>query len=71
MKKIYCVTCGQNRKLKNFKVLYIFVKTLVLSIFTVTVKMTMKKLFKEVKLIEILNILSLIKNITLNQKKSK
>ena len=71
MKKIYCVTCGQNRKLKNLKVLYIFVKTLVLSIFTVTVKMTMKKLFKEVKLIEILNILSLIKNITLNQKKSK
>ena len=71
MKKIYCVTYGQNRKLKNLKVLYIFVKTLVLSIFTVTVKMTMKKLFKEVKLIEILNILSLIKNITLNKKKSK
>ena len=32
MKKIYCIICGKHRKFENPKILYIFEKTLVLSI---------------------------------------
>ena len=32
MKKIYCVLCGKYRKFKNCRILYIFQKTLVISI---------------------------------------
>ena len=39
---MYCVICGKHRKFKNPKI-YIFEKALGLLLFTVSVKMKMKK----------------------------
>ena len=45
MKKIYCVICGKYRKFE--KLLYLLGKTLVLSLFAVSVRMKMKKYLKK------------------------
>ena len=63
MKKLYWVICGKYRKFKNPKIWYIFEKTLVLSIICSKCKNEDEKLLKEEELIEILQILGLIKNI--------
>ena len=47
MKKICCNICGKYKKHKNPKILYIFEKILVLSIFAVNVEMKMKKHLKK------------------------
>ena len=47
MKKLYCVIYRKYRKFEQAKISYILEKTLVLSIFAVTVKMKMKKYLKK------------------------
>ena len=47
MKKIYCIICGNYRKLKNPKISYILDKTLVLSIICDKCSSEDKKIFKE------------------------
>ena len=55
MKKIYWIKCIKYRKFKNPKILYIFDKTLVLSIICGKCSaVIMKKVFKEDESIEIL-----------------
>ena len=63
MKKLYCVICGKYRKREQSKISYILEKTLVLSIICSKCKNDDEKIFKEEESIEILNILSLFKNI--------
>ena len=63
MKKLYCAICGKYRKSKNPKILYIFGKTLVLSIICSKCKNEDEKIFKEEESIEILKILGLVENI--------
>ena len=46
MKKIYCIICGNHKKLKNSKVSYIFKKTLVLSIISGKCRRKNEKQFK-------------------------
>ena len=62
-KKIYCVISGENRKFKNPKISYIFEKTLIFYIICSKCGNEDEKIFKEEESIQILNILSLIKNI--------
>ena len=62
MKNIYCVICGKYGKFENPKI-YIFEKTLVLSIMCSKCKNEDEKIFKEEESIEILKILGLIENI--------
>ena len=63
MKKIYFVVCGYHRQLKKPKILYIFKKTLVLSIICSKCKNQDEKIFKKEESIEMLEILGLLKNI--------
>ena len=63
MKKIYCVLCGKYRKLEKPKILYIFDKTLVVSIICSKCKNEDDKIFKGGKSTEILKIIALIENI--------
>ena len=62
MKKIYCITCGKYRNLKNPKISHIFDKTLVLSIICDKCSSEDEKRFKE-ESTEILKTIGLIKNI--------
>ena len=62
MKIINCVVCANYRKFKNPKILYIFAKTLVLSIICNKGKNEDGKISKEEESIEILKILGLFKN---------
>ena len=61
MTKIYCVICDKYRKFKNPKILYVFEKTLVLSIICRKCKNDDEKIFTEEQSIEILTILGLVK----------
>ena len=63
MTKIHCVICDKYRKFKNPKISYNFAKTLVLSIICSKCENEDEKIFKEEESIEILKVLSLIKNI--------
>ena len=65
MKKLYCVICGKYRKLGKPKILYLFEKTLVLSIICSNCKNEDEKIFKEKESIEILKTLGLIENVKL------
>ena len=47
MKKLYCVICGKYRKFEKPKILYIFEKTLVLSIIWSKCKNKDEKILKE------------------------
>ena len=58
-----CVICGNYKKSKNLKILYIFEKTLVLCIICSKCENNNEKTFKKEEPIEILKILSLIKYI--------
>ena len=61
-----CVICGNYKKSKNLKILYIFKKTLVLCIIWGKCENNNEKIFKEEEEpIEILKIISLIKYIYL------
>ena len=62
MKKLNCVICGKYRKFENPKISYILEKTLVLSIIFSKYKNEDERIFKKEASIEILKILSLIKN---------
>ena len=62
MKKLYCLFCGKNRKIKNTKI-YILEKTLALSIICSKCKNEDHKIFKQEESIEMLKILGLIENI--------
>ena len=55
MKKIYCIKCRKYRKIENSKV-YIFDKTLILSIICSKCDINDENIFKEVESIEILKI---------------
>ena len=59
MKKIYCIVWGKYRKQKTLKIIYSQKKQFVL-LFTVSVAIKIKKIFKEEESIEILKILDLI-----------
>ena len=61
MKKLYCVIWGKYRKLKNRNISYIFENKIIPSIICSECSNEDEKIFKEESL-EILNILSLIKN---------
>ena len=61
--KICCVICDKYRKFKNPKILYVFEKTLVLSIICSKCKNDDEKIFKEEESIKILKVLGLIENI--------
>ena len=63
MEKIYFVTCGKYRKLKNLKTSYIFEKTLLVFITCSESENEDEKIFKEEESIDILKMLCLIKNI--------
>ena len=66
MKRIYCVTCGNYRKIKNPKISDLSKKnTLVLSIICSKCENKDEKIFKKEESIEILKILGSIKNISL------
>ena len=65
MKKLYCVIFGKYRKLAKPKILYLFEKTLVLSIICSKCKNEDEKIFKEKESIEILKTLGLIENVKL------
>ena len=60
-----CVICLNYKRSKNLKILYIFEKTLVLSIICSKCENDNEKIFKEEEPIEILKILGLIKYIYL------
>ena len=62
VKKIYCVICGQYKKIEKPKLSYLLEKKLVLSISCSQCKKEDKNLFKEGEYIEILKILGLIEN---------
>ena len=62
MKKIYCVICGQYKKIEKPKLSYLLEKKLVLSISCSQCKKEGKNLFKEEEYIVILKILGLIEN---------
>ena len=62
VKKIYCVICGQYKKIEKPKLSYLLEKKLVLSISCSQCKKEDKNLFKEEEYIEILKILGLIEN---------
>ena len=47
MKKVCCAVCGKYRKFEKFKISCLLEKTLVLSIFPVSVKMKKKKYLKK------------------------
>ena len=64
-KKIYCLICGQYKKIDKPKLSYLLEKKLVLSISCSQCKKEDKNLFKEEEYIEILQILGLIENIQL------
>ena len=64
-KKIYCVICGQYKKIDKRKLSYLLEKKLVLSISCSQCKKEDKNLFKEEEYIEILKILGLTENIQL------
>ena len=59
--KIYCIKCTEYRKFKNLKI-YIFSKTLFLSIICDKCGSEDKKIFKEEESTQISQICSLIKN---------
>ena len=65
--KIYSNVCNKHRKFKKKLEYYIFLKEVFL-LFTVSVVMNMKKIFKEKDSIEILKIVGLIANIEEYQK---
>ena len=46
MKRYYCIICGKYRKLKNRKISYIFVETLVISIICSKCENEDEKIFK-------------------------
>ena len=60
-----CVICGNYKKSKKLKILYIFEKTLVFSIICSKCENDNEKIFKEEEPIEILKIIGLIKYIYL------
>ena len=60
-----CVICRNYKRSKNLKILYIFEKTLVLSIICSKCENDNEKIFKEEEPIEILKIIGLIKYIYL------
>ena len=64
-KKIYCLICGQYKKIDKPKLSYLLEKKLVLSISCSQCKKEDKNLFEEEEYIEILQILGLIENIQL------
>ena len=64
-KKIYCLICGQYKKIDKPKLSYLLEKKLILSISCSQCKKEDKNLFKEEEYIEILQILGLIENIQL------
>ena len=66
--KIQCNVCNKYRKSKKTKILYIFKRTLSLSIVYSKCGHVREKIFKEEELIEISNILGLITNIEEYQK---
>ena len=61
MKKLYCVKYGKYRNFKNLKILYIFKKTLIISIVCDKCASKHKRIFKREESIEILWILGLLK----------
>ena len=62
-KKLFCVICGEYRKFKNPKILYMFEKThYFFLLFAIRVKLMIKKYLSEKESIEISKILILIKN---------
>ena len=63
IKKLYCVICGRYRKLKEYKISYIFEKTLLPCINCSKCKNKTEKIFKEEEPIEILKNFDLFKNI--------
>ena len=65
--KIYSNVCNKHRKLKKKLEYYIFLKEVFL-LFTVSVVMNMKKIFKEEDSIEIFEIVGLFANIEEYQK---
>ena len=66
MKRIYCVTCGNYRKIQNPKISDLSKKnTLDLSIICSKCENKDEKIFKKEESIEILKILGSIKNISL------
>ena len=54
MKKTHCTICGKYRKIKNYKISYIFEKTSVLSIICAKCGSENEKIFKEEESIDIL-----------------
>ena len=62
-KKVYCVTFGKYIKFKNPKILYIFEKSLVISIICSKCGNEDEKIVKDEESTEVLEILGLIKNI--------
>ena len=68
MKRLYCVICGTYKRFKNPKISYISENALGLSIICSKWENKDKKIFKEEKLVEILQILGLIENICLLSK---
>ena len=62
MKKIYCITCNKYRKFETPKILYIFDKTLVLSIICDNCGSNDENIIKEEESIEVLKYLGLINN---------
>ena len=54
MKKLYCVICGKYRKSNNYKISYVFEKTLVPFITCSKCKNEDEKIFKEEESIEVL-----------------
>ena len=54
MKKLHCVVCSKYRKLEKPKILYIFGKTLVLSITYSKCENESEKIFKNKKSVKIL-----------------
>ena len=66
--KIYCNVCNKYRKSRETKILYIFYKTLSLSIVYSKCGHEYKKLFKEEESIEILKVLDLITDMEEYQK---
>ena len=62
MKNLYCVICGNYRKLEKPKISHLLEKALVLSVICLKCKNEDEKLFKEEKSSEILTFFGLIEN---------